>query len=79
MKDASHPCQRAIYIEGSAREGTQPSVYDPSNMMGGAKYKPCGKEGYSKSKVTGVWLCEEHYNEDKMVHRQLQRLSKEMK
>ena len=51
-------CQVAIYIEGSAREGTSESIYDPTNIMGGARYRLCGREASTKS--SGYWLCEEH-------------------
>jgi len=56
-------CQVAIYIEGSAREGTAANVADPTNVMGRARYRECGREGYSK--LNGRWLCEQHYEETK--------------
>jgi hypothetical protein len=62
--ETHHPCQRAIYIEGSARPGTAPSAYDPTNILGGAQYKICGKEGWTRNS-NGNWLCEEHAGEEK--------------
>lgn len=53
-----NPCQSGSYVEGSARPGTQPSVSDPCNILGGAQYEQCGKE--SVSKYLGRWYCEEH-------------------
>ena len=70
MNDVRNPCQIAVYIEGSAREGTAASAYDPLNVMGGARYRECGREGYTKDD-SGRWLCESHSREWKSFKKQL--------
>jgi hypothetical protein len=57
-------CRRTFYIEGSAQPGTSPSVYDPSNILGGARYTICDKPGFSIGR-SGAWLCEQHAQEEK--------------
>lgn len=65
-------CRRLIYIEGSARPGTSPSAYDPTNVMGGAEYEQCGQPGWTKSE-NEFWLCEDHAREDREVRKQIRK------
>lgn len=58
-------CKRSFYVEGSERPGTFPTIYDPANVMGGARYEECGKESVTRSTVSGVDLCAEHAKEEK--------------
>ena len=62
-------CQVAIYIEGSAREGTAANVADPTNVMGRARYRECGREGYTK--IDGHWVCEDHAGRWKKFKKEL--------
>lgn len=56
-------CHRTKYIKGSAQHGTEPSVYDPANIMGGAQYGVCGKPDFKLGQA-GRSLCKEHYQEE---------------
>jgi hypothetical protein len=66
-------CQASIYVEGSARPGTQASVYDPCNVLGGARYHACGKEAVTKYR--GHWYCEKHLKENKSAYKSLDKQS----
>jgi hypothetical protein len=59
----------AIYVKGSAREGTAPNIADPANVMGGARYERCKQEGYTK--LEGRWYCEQHWQEVKDLKKRL--------
>ena len=56
-------CRRQIYIEGSARPETEPSVADPMNIVGGARYSDCEQPGFKQGRA-GAWLCETHFKEE---------------
>ena len=70
MNNVRNLCQVAVYVEGSAREGTVANIADPANIMGGARYRACGKESYTKDS-RGHWLCEEHAREKKDLKKRL--------
>lgn len=65
-------CQHAEYVEGSARPGTSASVYDPSNVMGGARYKQCGEPAWTQME-SGAWLCEGHARKHREIWKQIRK------
>jgi len=62
-------CAVTVCIK-EGRPGTQPSVYDPANTVGGAEYDICGKPGVEKNII---WRCEEHAKQDRARLRRLHR------
>lgn len=55
-------CQVSVEIPGTARPGTKPTVYDPSNILGGQQYKTCELPATHTGKI-GEHLCAVHaYN-----------------
>ena len=54
-------CSITIAIPNTARPGTHPTIYDPSNVMGGQEYEDCRQLAVAVGK-NGENLCSEHAN-----------------